>query len=85
LVLAQGGGMGRLIASGQTGLIVQERSAESWAGTLRELCASRERRLAMGQAARACAEKELPSWEAVLNEDLLSVWRSAAALRTPQE
>lgn len=79
-VLAQGGGMGRLLASEETRLIVEERSAESWAKALKTLCLDRERRVTMGRAARAFAEKELPSWEDVLKQDLLTVWQTAADL-----
>ncbi|MCY3020946.1 MAG: glycosyltransferase [Planctomycetota bacterium] len=81
-VLAQRGGMGRLIAPDETGIIVGDRSPESWAGALKTLCTDAEHRAAMGRAARAYAEKELPSWDDVLAKDLLPIWQSAAALKT---
>jgi len=81
-VLAQRGGMGRLIAPDETGVIVNDRSAESWAAALRSFCTGHERRREMGQAARAYAEKALPSWDDVLNQDLLPVWQAAAALKS---
>jgi glycosyltransferase involved in cell wall biosynthesis len=80
-VLAQRGGMGRLIAPEETGIIVQDRTTESWAAALKTLCGDRERRTAMGSAARAYAQKVLPSWDDVLDQDLLPVWRSAAAMK----
>jgi len=81
-VLAQGGGMGRLIATEETGLIVEDRLAESWARALRTFCADGERRAIVGRAARAYAEEKLPSWGDVLSQDLLTVWQAAAALKT---
>lgn len=80
-VLAQRGGMGRLSAPEETNVIVEDRTAASWAKALNTLCCSPERRLAMGRAARAYAEKELPSWADVLQQDLLPVWQAAAALK----
>ncbi|MGD0088704.1 MAG: glycosyltransferase [Planctomycetota bacterium] len=80
-VLARRGGMGRVIAPEETGLIVEDRSAESWAKALKTLLTAPERRTAMGRAARSYAEKELPSWGDVLSQDLLTVWQAAAALK----
>ncbi|HEY3321835.1 MAG TPA: glycosyltransferase [Planctomycetota bacterium] len=78
-VLARRGGMGRLIAPEETGIIVEERTPEGWAKAMRTLCHDPQRRANMGRAARAYAETKLPSWEDVLNQDLMPFWLAAAA------
>ncbi len=52
-----------------------------WAATIVELAAAPARRAAMGEAARAYVEARVPSWGEVVEEDLLPVWRAAAARR----
>jgi glycosyltransferase involved in cell wall biosynthesis len=52
-----------------------------WAETIVELWASPERRAAMGQAARAYVEAQVPSWREVLCQDLLPVWQAAVGRR----
>jgi hypothetical protein len=37
------------------------------------------RRAEMGRAARAFAERSIPSWQDVLREDLVPFWQRAAA------
>ena len=82
IVLARGGGMGRLVGADATGVIVNERSPEAWANALRPLCLEQSRRVAMGHAGRQHAESKLPSWDDVLEADLLPVWLATAKKRT---
>jgi hypothetical protein len=50
----------------------------AWAAPIVALWASAARRAAMGQAARAYVEAQVPSWREVLCQDLLPVWQAAA-------
>ena len=81
LVAAGSGGSGRLFPAGEGGLVVDGGEPGAWAQILRVLAGDRQRREGMGQAARAFAERSIPSWRDVLVEDLLPVWRRAAAGR----
>lgn len=65
------------VRDGETGRVV-EGGADAWAAALDELVADPARRQAMGQAARAAAERDLPSWRDVVARHLLPVWRAAA-------
>lgn len=78
-VLAKRSGMGRLITSEATGLIVEDSSVRGWTEALRAICLGPERRARMGRAARELAEKELPSWDEVLSQDLMPRWQKLAA------
>ncbi|MFH0938441.1 MAG: glycosyltransferase, partial [Planctomycetota bacterium] len=81
VALAERGGMGRLIIPGKTGAVVSGPVASSWAATLKGLCSDRESLMIMSRAARAYAERELPTWDDVLNQDLLPVWQAAVAAK----
>lgn len=69
--------MARAIEPGITGLVLPANDPRAWAEAIATL--GSERRVAMGAAARAAAETHLPSWRAVLVEDLMPRWREAAA------
>lgn len=73
----------RLVRDQQTGLVVRSNDATAWAAALRALVTDPAKRLALGTAARAHAEAQIPSWEGVLAEDLLPVWKRAAQPFTP--
>ncbi|MGE4219548.1 MAG: glycosyltransferase [Alphaproteobacteria bacterium] len=80
VLVAERGGMGRLVAHGETGLVVPGTPAD-WADALAGLIADPDRRLAMGRAARRHAETRLPGWNDVLMRDLMPVWRAVASVR----
>ncbi len=62
-----------------TGVIVRDsQNPAAWAAALAPILADRERLGAMGRAARAKAERDLPSWLDVLRQDLLPIWKRAA-------
>jgi glycosyltransferase involved in cell wall biosynthesis len=63
------------------GLILPPETSR-WADALSTLWSEPQRRRAMGAAARRSAEAELPSWRAVLEEDLVPVWRRLAERRS---
>jgi glycosyltransferase involved in cell wall biosynthesis len=78
LVAPEGGGM--FIHENNTdGLIVDSPEPGAWTDTVRALCQDPERRRAMGRAARADIEQHHPTWDEVLNEDLIPVWKAALA------
>ncbi|MCB2099672.1 MAG: glycosyltransferase [Rhodobacterales bacterium] len=70
-------GMGRLVAPGRTGLVLDGDDPAAWTAAVADLAADRDRLAALGRAARASAEADLRSWDDVLLEDLLPVWRRA--------
>jgi glycosyltransferase involved in cell wall biosynthesis len=77
--------MGRVIADGETGMILPASDAPPWTAALALLGADAEQRQRMSRAARRQAERALPSWADVLAEDLLPRWQQAAGLRTRRE
>jgi glycosyltransferase involved in cell wall biosynthesis len=60
---------------GRDGVIVDDPSAGSWADAVARLVSGARARRAMADAARVWAENECPSWQRVLEEDLVPVWR----------
>ena len=78
VMVAPGGG-GRFVReSGVDGVVVTERAPSAWADAIAALVEGPERRAAIGRAARGDIERFHPSWDTVLAEDLLPVWRAAA-------
>jgi glycosyltransferase involved in cell wall biosynthesis len=77
-VLAAAGGGGRLLVDGETGLVIRGGGAAAWVEVLRALAGDPDRRRALAATARRWAEQAVPSWTAVLLEDLLPRWRRAA-------
>lgn len=64
---------------GEDGLLVADDDPASWTAALGMLLADPDRRRAMGAAARRTVEATCPAWGDVLEQDLLPVWRAAAA------
>jgi glycosyltransferase involved in cell wall biosynthesis len=84
-LVAAPSGSGRLVVEGQTGVVIGRSSdAGAWADALRGLAADPQRRAGMGRMARAWARQNIPSWRQVLLEDLLPIWRAAAAAGRPR-
>jgi glycosyltransferase involved in cell wall biosynthesis len=67
----------RLVIDGQSGLVVRGEGVEPWTATLRTLITDSPRREQMARAAREHVERTVPSWTAVLDEDLLPAWQRA--------
>ncbi len=78
-VISADTGLQALFGARGNGVLVAGTDAASWAETLRPLVVDRSSAAAMGRAGRQFAEAHLPSWDDVLVEDLLPVWREAAA------
>ncbi|MCC7166075.1 MAG: glycosyltransferase, partial [Rhodospirillales bacterium] len=72
-------GIDRLLDPGEGGLVVEAGNPSHWARAMLDLAADPERRQRMGLASRRQAEAMLASWDAVLERDLLPIWRQAAA------
>jgi glycosyltransferase involved in cell wall biosynthesis len=86
VLLAERCGVAWLMKDGETGVIVRGPGPEPWSAAIRELCADGERLARMGRAARSHAERALATWDEVLVQDLLPIWRRAAAERVrPRE
>lgn len=77
-LVSRRGGMGRVFVDGTTGTVLPGDDPAPWALAIAALHRDPARRRAMGQAARAHADRHLPSWRDVLVEDLLPRWRAAA-------
>ena len=66
--------MGRLLIENVTGFVLPGDDAGRWAEVISALAADPARRHDMSHAARAYAERRLPSWDDVLASDLLPHW-----------
>lgn len=78
VVVTPGGG-GRFVrVPGVDGVVVMNDSPQAWADALAALVSAPSDRIAIGRAARSDIERFQPSWDTVLAEDLLPVWRAAA-------
>jgi glycosyltransferase involved in cell wall biosynthesis len=59
------------------GLLV-EGTVEAWVAALDGVVADPERRAALARAGLAWSDRAIPTWQQVLDEDLLPTWRAAA-------
>jgi glycosyltransferase involved in cell wall biosynthesis len=73
--------MGRILIENVTGLVLPGDHAGRWADAIAALVADPARRRDMSHAARAYAERRLPSWGEVLSSDLLPHWREVVERR----
>jgi glycosyltransferase involved in cell wall biosynthesis len=73
--------MGRLLIENVTGFALPGDDAARWADAIAALVADPARRRDMSHAARAHAERRLPSWDDVLASDLLPHWREVVERR----
>jgi glycosyltransferase involved in cell wall biosynthesis len=82
-VVAPGGGDVFVARPGADGIVVSDPAPEAWARTIGQLLASPARRAALAQTALIEVERNRPSWDDVLAEDLIPVWQAAVALHAP--
>jgi glycosyltransferase involved in cell wall biosynthesis len=80
-LLSSGSGVATRMVDCPGLMVLPGADPQPWALAIAELGRSPERLRAMGQAARAYIEAEVPSWREVLREDLLPVWRAAVTAR----
>jgi glycosyltransferase involved in cell wall biosynthesis len=64
---------------------VVESGVAAWTGALRQISAAAVGRRAMARAALDYARRQLAGWREVLEEDLFSLWREAAARASAAE
>lgn len=74
---ARDGGARFVRASGLDGVLVEQPDPAAWAAALAPLLEDAEGRALMGRRARAIVEDTAPTWDDVLESDLLPVWRAA--------
>jgi glycosyltransferase involved in cell wall biosynthesis len=80
-LLAGGSGVAVRMADCPAVRVLPGDSAPVWGAAIAALAADPRHCRKLGEMARAYIEAEVPSWEEVVIEDLLPVWREAAALR----
>lgn len=85
VLVAREGGMGRVIAEGETGRVLPGNATAPWSDAVAMFAADSELRRRMGVAARRRAERAVPSWSEVLRSDLLPVWQAVAGYAHVQE
>jgi glycosyltransferase involved in cell wall biosynthesis len=79
LVADSGGACQLVLKQGDDGFALDTDDLPLWQRTVASLLDDRPRLTQMGRAARASIEQHWPSWEDVLKEDLLPVWRKLVA------
>ncbi|MEI6556794.1 MAG: glycosyltransferase [Rhodospirillaceae bacterium] len=78
-LVAADSGMARMLHEGRTGYAIADGGPPAWSAAIRALATDPAGRRVMAEAARTSALTELPSWDDVLVQDLLPVWRRLAA------
>ncbi|MCP4330199.1 MAG: glycosyltransferase [Alphaproteobacteria bacterium] len=84
-VVSSGSRMGRLLEDGRTGIVIDGAETENWTSAISDLVRHPERMTAMGREARLAAETSLPSWDDILANDLVHLWRQAATGQSGSE
>ncbi len=80
VVMAEKSGSGHLVDA-DTGVVLDGRDVDAWEQALGDLASRPDQLADMKRAARARAERTLPSWLEVLEQDLLPRWQAAVADR----
>lgn len=75
VISARDGGVQFVSQPGHDGVLVPDPSDEAWITVLRPLVDNRVARSGIAYNARKAVENEAPSWEDVLAQDLIPVWR----------
>ncbi|HZT50947.1 MAG TPA: glycosyltransferase [Stellaceae bacterium] len=83
-LVTRAAGMGRAIREGETGFVLSGGDPALWVSALAQLAADPDRRRGMAAMARHHAERAIPSWAAVLREDLLPHWQAVVGRHTAQ-
>lgn len=78
VLVASESGMGRIVIEGETGFALASNRAFAWSRYIALLAGDPARRAALSLQARRYAERRLPSWAEVLEQDLLPQWQRAA-------
>ena len=67
-----------LVGPGWDGVLLPHRDPSVWLAAVEPLLDQPELLQEMGRRAQQAVETQIPSWEQVLEEDLLPVWRQSA-------
>lgn len=78
VLVAPSGGDRFVRSSGADGVIVDDAAAAAWAAAIAALLADPARRKAIGDAGYEDVRSRFPSWDDVLEQDVLPVWTAAA-------
>jgi len=78
VISARDGGAQFVDRPGYDGILVQDRSDDAWISILRPLVDNTVTRASIAYNARKSVENDAPSWEDVLAQDLVPVWRRVA-------
>jgi glycosyltransferase involved in cell wall biosynthesis len=84
-LLAAGSGVAARMAGCAAVRVLPGDAPPAWAEAIATLAREPSRAGELGTLARAYIEAEVPSWTEVVGEDLLPVWREAAAVRGLRE
>jgi glycosyltransferase involved in cell wall biosynthesis len=80
VIVSSSGGSARILeSSGNHGVVVTGSDPADWAAAIEALLRDPARRQALAAGARRSIEEHWPSWEDVLEEDLLPVWQRVAS------
>jgi glycosyltransferase involved in cell wall biosynthesis len=82
VVSAEGGSAQFVEKFGEDGLVLDTQNPAAWAEAIEFLRLHPERRAAMGENGLRWIETHWPSWQSVLEEDLLPVWQRVARERS---
>jgi glycosyltransferase involved in cell wall biosynthesis len=77
VVAPEGGGV-HVRTPGVDGVVVADPAPAAWAAAIAALLDDGDRRASLAAAGRADVERNHPSWEDVLSDDLAPVWRTVA-------
>lgn len=80
-LLAAGSGVAARMAGCASVQVLPGDAPQRWAEAIIQLAAEPGRCRELGALARAFIEAEVPSWSQVVDDDLIPVWRQAAAAR----
>lgn len=83
IISGQGGAYQTLLEPGKDGLILDAEEPEAWAQAIAQLYKDGEMRSQISAAAQLHIKTSWPSWQDVLAEDLIPVWRKLAHAISP--
>lgn len=82
VVVSRQGGTAQLVhQSGQDGLLIDRQDPEDWANAIASLIKHPETMTTLRNMTYEQSQKDVPSWETVLAEDLCPIWESTASIR----
>ncbi|WP_299414627.1 glycosyltransferase [Acaryochloris sp. IP29b_bin.148] len=80
IISSHGGAYQSVQASGEDGIVIEDDLPETWAGAIATLYHDPDQLAQMKQATLAHIDQHWPTWLEVLQNDLLPVWQTVAAI-----